>query len=486
MEAPAPVWEIAAYAQCGGINCQPVLGDSASQIPCENAPWSSTVCSDDSVSCQRQDDYFWQCLPTDTPAEEPSPEEEAAPEEASPEEEASSEASSEEEASPEEALPEEEASPEEEAAPEEASPEEEAAPEEASPEEEASSESSSEEEASPAEEASPEEAVPEEETSPEEETAPEEPSPEEEVSPDAEAAPEADSDDSDASEGLSSVLSSAKAMGAKALGGVRTMGAKAANAVKSMAADDDEEEEAEASPAPAETQSAQTSAEVSEPAQDESTGTQTHDSSINEIAAYAQCGGINCQPALGDSANDITCENAAWSNAVCLDSTTSCQRVDDYMWQCLPADAAADSSPAAGAEEEEDSILESAKDMGAKALGGAKAMGVKAMAAAKSMTSEEGEVSPSPEATQPAETSTDDSSAEQDDSTSDQESSLEGLILPEEDTAGSDDLSESNEDSGDLDILTFAFNMECLQVIHAFLLRVLYVTLLQDHNGAVC
>ena len=257
-------------------------------------------------------------------------------------------------------------------------------------------------------------------------------------------------------------------MGAKALGGVKSMGTQAVNAVKSMAADDDEEEEDRPPP---------------ESTQDDSTETQSQEASVKEIAAYAQCGGINCRPVLGDAADDITCENAAWSSAACVDSSTSCQRVDDYMWQCLPADAAADSSPEAAdtdsEEEEEASVLGPAKAMGVKAFGGAKAMGVKAMSAAKTMTAEddEEEVSPAAEETQADETSTDDSSAEQDDSASEEDSRLETLILPEEDTAsdepGDDDSteagdgsSESEDDSTeDLDILTFAFNMECLQVV---------------------
>lgn len=387
VEAAAPHTKIAPYAQCGGSNCLPVLGDLASQISCGNAPWSGSVCADTSTSCQRLDDYMWQCLP---PASE------------------------------------------EEAAPEEASTEEEDLPEEASPEE-AASEVTSE----PAAESTPA------------------------------ATPQADSDDS---EGLAGFFSSAKDVGAKAIGGVKDAGAKAMSVVKSLAVQDDKEEDR---PAPAETQAADTSTDISPAASESSQAespTQDEASSTNEVAAYAQCGGMNCLPAHGDSGSDIACENAAWANTICSDSTTTCQRVDDYMWQCLPADADADSapeaSPAADADSEDEddvSILDSAKDMGAKALQGVKEGGSKALEAVKSMTDDNSSSDDSPVQSPPV----------QDDSASEQDSSLEGLMLPDgeddsSDESGEDSADDSAQDSGDLDILTFVFNMECLQVTPAF------------------
>lgn len=376
VEAAAPHTKIAPYAQCGGSNCLPVLGDLASQISCENAPWSGSVCADTSTSCQRLDDYMWQCLPT--------------------------------------------ASEEEEAAPEEASIEEEGLPEEAAPKE-AVSEVTSE----PAAEATPA------------------------------ATPQADSNDS---EGLAGFFSSAKDVGAKAIGGVKDAGVKAMSAVKSLAGQDDEEAD---SPAPAETQAIETSTNIAIAASESNqtqSPTQDEAPSTNEVAAYAQCGGMNCLPALGDSGSDIACENAAWANTICSDSTTTCQRVDDYMWQCLPADADADSasetSPAADADSENEDDGSTAKDMGAKALEGVKARGSKALEAVKSVTGDD-----SPAQSPPV----------QDDSASEQDSSLEGLMLPDgdddsSDESGEDSADDSAQDSGDLDILTFVFNMECLQV----------------------
>ena len=49
-----------------------MLGEAASSITCGNAPWASAECSDASTSCQRIDDYMWQCLPTSDSTEAPS------------------------------------------------------------------------------------------------------------------------------------------------------------------------------------------------------------------------------------------------------------------------------------------------------------------------------------------------------------------------------------------------------------------------------
>ena len=166
-----------------------------------------------------------------------------------------------------------------------------------------------------------------------------------------------------------------------------------------------------------------------------------------EIAAYAQCGGINCVPVLGDAASTITCTNAAWSNAECSDTSTSCQRVDDYMWQCLPnaeasPDSAAEASPAVATTQGFTDTHKSGINPGS------------GRASVKAVGS-----SPVPAETEPAQDADDDSD-------SDQESSLEMLILPDGDVIVEEDSTDDSEDSGDLDldILTFAFNMECLQV----------------------
>jgi hypothetical protein len=169
---------------------------------------------------------------------------------------------------------------------------------------------------------------------------------------------------------------------------------------------------------------------------------------VTQIAAYAQCGGVNCVPALGAAASGITCSNAAWSNAECSDSSTSCQRVDDYMWQCLPISSSAEASP----EAEASPAVMTTQGYTDKHKSEINPGNVKANVKAVSS-------SPVPEEAAPAQDSGDDSDSEQ-------ESSLAMLILPDGDVDLVDD---SGEDSGemgdlDLDILTFAFNMECLQV----------------------
>ncbi len=173
---------------------------------------------------------------------------------------------------------------------------------------------------------------------------------------------------------------------------------------------------------------------------------------VAQIAAYAQCGGVNCVPALGAAANSITCSNAAWSNAECSDSSTSCQRVDDYMWQCLPTSSSAEASP----EAEASPAVMTTQGHTDKHKSDINPGNVKASVKAVSS-------SPVPEEATPAQDSGDDSDSEQ-------ESSLAVLILPDGDVDLVDDSEDDSGDIGDLDldILTFAFNMECLQVYSMF------------------
>jgi len=170
-------------------------------------------------------------------------------------------------------------------------------------------------------------------------------------------------------------------------------------------------------------------------------------------------------PALGDAASDITCTNAAWSNAECSDTSTSCQRVDDYIWQCLPTSSAAEATPEAAVE-----ATPEATAVVATAQGMVKTQGYtdthkssinpgNVKASVKAVAS-----SPVPAETEPAQDS--DNSDSNDDSDSEQDSSLEMLILPDGDVIIEDDSGDDSGDVGDLDmdILTFAFNLECLQV----------------------
>lgn len=198
------------------------------------------------------------------------------------------------------------------------------------------------------------------------------------------------------------------------------------------------------------------------------------------IECRCNVGGINCAPVLGDEANSVECTNAAWSTAQCADSTTSCQRVDDYMWQCLPnsddstadstpteestgagpADASsADASASPEAEAEPEQVLSTqsvakamggAKAMSAKAFGGVKAMGAKAMGIAKAQSYEETQ-----------ESGSDDSDSASDDASEDDSSEYGApvIVLPTDDTPPEEDSADT-----DLDLLTFAFNLECLQV----------------------
>ena len=175
-----------------------------------------------------------------------------------------------------------------------------------------------------------------------------------------------------------------------------------------------------------------------------------------QIAAYAQCGGVNCVPVLGNAANAITCSNAAWSNAECSDSSTSCQRIDDYMWQCLPTSSSAEASPEASPEAEASPAVTTTQCYTDKHKSDINPGNVKANVKAVSS-------SPVPEEATPAQDSGDDSDSEQ-------ESSLAVLILPDGDVDLVDDSEDDSGDMGDLDldILTFAFNMECLQVSSMF------------------
>ena len=142
-----------------------------------------------------------------------------------------------------------------------------------------------------------------------------------------------------------------------------------------------------------------------------------------QIAAYAQCGGINCAPVLGDAAGDITCSNAAWPNAVCSDSTTSCQRVDDFFWQCLPT--AGDASPAVEISPAVDSSPAVANTQGSKDTKAS----IQAVSSSPASTQTAPETVPAPESEPEASqadssSQTDSTQASSDDSSTDQDSSL--------------------------------------------------------------
>ena len=219
--------------------------------------------------------------------------------------------------------------------------------------------------------------------------------------------------------------------------------------------------------------------------------------SLTQIDAYAQCGGINCAPALGSAAGDITCANAAWDNVVCADSTTSCQRVDDYFWQCLPTESTDDSNSAAEATTDDSSATQTdagdssspqtADDNTAvattqgytdthqsainpgdvkfstKAVSSSPVSAGNAPEAESAAASNQNDITTEPEdvasESSPADASSDDSSIEA--------SGLGMLILPSsDDSIGDDSSSASADETGDLDrdLLTFAFNLECLEV----------------------
>lgn len=227
-----------------------------------------------------------------------------------------------------------------------------------------------------------------------------------------------------------------------------------------------------------------------------------------QVAAYAQCGGINCQPVLGDLAEAVTCSNAAWDNVQCTDSSTSCQRVDDYMWQCLPtsgdvspnpgtsssdddSDSADESDSESGSDSTIQSVkamgakavdnaqamgekaIDSAKSVGAKAVSGAKAMGAKAMNIVKAQSYDDtDDSSPTPDSdpsdaeASPTEDSPVTETHEEDAPDADSvESDAADADSADDDTSDDDaDTDDDSTDTGDLDILTFAFNLECLQV----------------------
>jgi len=126
------------------------------------------------------------------------------------------------------------------------------------------------------------------------------------------------------------------------------------------------------------------------------------------------------------------------------------------MWQCLPTSSSAEASPEASPEAEASPAVMTTQGYTDKHKSDINPGNLKASVKAVSS-------SPVPEEATPAQDSGDDSDSEQ-------ESTLAVLILPDGDVDLVDD---SEDDSGeigdlDLDILTFAFNMECLQVHSMF------------------
>lgn len=135
------------------------------------------------------------------------------------------------------------------------------------------------------------------------------------------------------------------------------------------------------------------------------------------------------------------------------------------MWQCLPAsdaEVSPETSPETSAEISPETSPEASPEAEASP----------AVATTQGYTDKHkssinpGKVnvkavssSPTPEETAPAQDLEDDSDYEQ-------ESSLELLILPDDDVVVEDDSGDDSGDMGDLDldIMTFAFNLECLEV----------------------